>query len=314
MQAHLPAIAEPTRAPLRFNVFQHRLQRGATDLRVACVAKLRTNLPASNLLPHTHQPLRSKYSTLICVARRLANTNRCPASGSVGKLWRASAYKPSQDLALRRVGSAGTRGFGFRGKKSAAHQVQAEAAAQIDAQIQPGVLGRSRSGSAQQTQVFERRLRRDGSRLGQRRCGYPLRAAAQPRAPAGELLRVGPSRRQSASTVIAAPSNRSSTVRQHGSSRRRYACRGLAVFHGPRSSCCVDEEHSSEIGGSTEKRRRVTACASTVHDREDPETFELAGTAACNLLADPAGCRRFAFAWSILRALTHSQRLSRLRC
>jgi hypothetical protein len=54
----------------------------------------------SSRLAHTQNPLRSKYSTLICVARRFTNTNNWPLSGSRCNSLRTSAYSPSNDLRM----------------------------------------------------------------------------------------------------------------------------------------------------------------------------------------------------------------------
>jgi hypothetical protein len=56
--------------------------------------------PASSRLAQRHQPLRSQYSTRICVARRLTKANSCPFSGSCCKPWRASAYSPSNEFLM----------------------------------------------------------------------------------------------------------------------------------------------------------------------------------------------------------------------
>ena len=48
--------------------------------RVVTRSQLLINRPCSRRLAHTHNPLRSKYRTLICVARRLMNANKCHRS------------------------------------------------------------------------------------------------------------------------------------------------------------------------------------------------------------------------------------------
>jgi len=90
-----------------------------------------TKRPASSRLAQTQKPLRSKYNTFICVARRLMNTNKRPLSGSSPIACLTKADNPSKDLRIS-VGAANkcTR-ITPSGKTSAAHQRQHQTIAQI---------------------------------------------------------------------------------------------------------------------------------------------------------------------------------------
>jgi hypothetical protein len=73
---------------------------------VQSISRLRTWLqsltkrPASNRFAQMQKPERSKYSTRICVARRLMNTYSPPSHGSSRSPWRTNPCKPSKLLRL----------------------------------------------------------------------------------------------------------------------------------------------------------------------------------------------------------------------
>ena len=145
------------------------MQRGASRKSRACWAASKSPTPPASTLPkcsveNSRQvglcPIRRLLEPPGYACRQLRRLHR-PVAGIADhtereiEIFRRRVDRTqfSKTCACRRVARRGTRVCGSRGRTSAAHQVHADAAAQLDKQIQPGVLGCGDAGGRAQERM-----------------------------------------------------------------------------------------------------------------------------------------------------------------